>query len=70
MRKKNIPKSSNDVTDSNSSSNSDDEMEDQTKLSESDEDFQPVKRRRIIRSTASKNDSEDDSDDESYNGNS
>lgn len=62
MRKKNVPKSSTDVTDSNDGSNSEDEIEDSDgKSSESEEDIR-VKRKR--RPTAKKR-SEDD-DDEDY----
>lgn len=46
MRKKNIPKSSTDVTDSADGSNSEDEVEESSEKSSESEDEIPVKRKR------------------------
>lgn len=70
MRKKNKPKSSNDPSDSNYSES---ENENKKNMTDSEEDFQPMKRRRVTRGAAAKKtipeaelvDFSDDSDDSS-----
>lgn len=53
MRKKNKPKSSNDLSDSDYSA-SEDESKTKKNMSESEEEFQPMKRRRVTRGVAAK----------------
>lgn len=61
MRKKNVPKSSTDVTDSNGASNSEDEIE-ESKSSESEPEIRTKRKRQVV----SKKSSNDDDDDEDY----
>lgn len=58
MRKKNKAKSSNDHSDSDYI-NSDDDQKTKNKMSDSDEDFQPIKRRRLNRNAKKPNSADD-----------
>lgn len=59
MRKKNVPKSSTDVTDSNDPSNSEDDIEQSSEQSSESEEEIRVKRKRVV---SAKKASEDDED--------
>lgn len=58
MRKKNVPKSSTDVTDSNGASNSEDEIA-ESKSSESEEEIRTKRKRIVVKKSSNDDDDED-----------